>query len=175
MKREMTLVLSLFFFVAAASTQTANAQARKDVSLQFKISRAGLEVTDYKKVALLTDIEEYYDENVGAGKIGLTDAMIRKECETRLGQVGLEPTSGFTRPEYLSVKVSIRYRSFYIAIQFCRPVSYAVEDTQFMKYGAVTWQRIFPGQHGYEPEYILESLGNLLDEFTREYLKANSK
>ena len=175
MKRRLILAILVSLITLATGLQTPGAQVRKEADLQFKISRTGLEAADYKKVVLLTEVDEYYDENLGAGKIGLTEAMIRKECESRLGQAGLEPTSGFTRPEYLSIKVSIKYRSFYIAAQFNRPVSYRVEEIQFTKYGAVAWQKIVHGQHAYGPDYILENLGDLLEEFTKEYLKANSK
>jgi hypothetical protein len=120
-------------------------------------------------------MDEYYDENLDVGKIGLTEAMIRKECESRLGEAGLESVSGFTRSEYLSVKVSVKFRSFHIAIQFNRPVSYSVEETQFTKYGAITRQRTVLGQHGYVKEFVLESLRALLEEFPRDYLKTNLK
>jgi hypothetical protein len=174
MRVKVLWILLVSLFPIVVISEVANSQTKNDPSPQFKVSRSGLEVSDYKKVVLVTELEEYYDENVGAGKIGLTEAMIRRECESRLKEAALEPLSGFVRPEYLSVKVSIRYRSFYISIQFIRPASYRVEETQFTKYGAITWQRILTGQHGYAPEYILENLGILFDEYTKEYLKANS-
>ncbi len=175
MKTKIVLILLFPLFSIIMTLQASTAQVKKDANLPFKISRTGLEATDYKKVVLLTEMDEYYDENLGVGKIGLAEAMIRKECESHLGEAGLEPVSGFARPEYLSVKVSVKYRSYFIVIQFNRPVSYQVDEAQFTKYGAITWQRTLLGQHGYTPEYILESLRVLLEEFTKEYLKANSK
>ena len=175
MKRKVILFLLFSFITSAIELQAPNAQVKKDATPQFKISRTGLEAADYKKVVLLTEMDEYYDENVDTGKIGLTEALIRKECEFRLGEAGLESVSGFTRSEYLSVKVSVKFRSFHIAIQFNRPVSYQVEETQFTKYGTITWQRTVLGQHGYVKEFILESLRTLLEEFTRDYLRTNSK
>lgn len=175
MKMKVLWILLVSLLPIVVISEVADSYPKNDPSPRFKISRSGLEVSDYKKVVLVTELEEYYDENVGAGKIGLTEAMIRGECESRMKEAGLEPLSGFVRPEYLSVKVGIRYRSFYISIQFIRPVAYRVEETQFTKYGAITWQKILTGQHGYAPDYILENLGMLFDEYAREYLKTNSK
>lgn len=174
MKRKVVLVLFLFFWVIPLGFQPSHAQRKNVNSPRFKISENGLEVSDYKKLVLLTELDEHYEEKIDTGKIGLTEAMIRTKCESRLKEAGLEPTSKFSRPEYLSATVRIRHRSYYILIEFNRPVQYQVEETQFMKYGAKVWQKSLLGQHGYVPEYILEKLDSLLDDFLAEYLKTNS-
>jgi hypothetical protein len=174
MKRRVILVLLLFFWTIALNLQPSNAQRKNVNGPRFKISGTGLEVSDYKKLVVLTELDEHYDEKIDTGKIGLTEAMIRTECESRLKEAGLNPTSKFSRPEYLSVNVKIRHRSYYILVQFNRPVQYQVEETQFMKYGANIWQKGLLGQHGYAPEYILERLDSVLDDFVGEYLKTNS-
>jgi hypothetical protein len=175
MKRRVILVLLLFFWTVALSFQPSHAQRKNVNSPRFKISENGLEVSDYKKLVVLTELDEYYDEKIDPGRIGLTKAMIRNECQSRLKEAGLNPTSEFSRPEYLSVNVKIRHRSYYILVQFNRPVQYQVKETQFMKYGANVWQKDLLGQHGYAPEYILERLDSVLEDFVTEYLKTNSR
>ena len=175
MKKKITFVLVLSLFIVPLGLQPSFAQTKKESDSRFKISKGGLEVSDYKKVILLTELDEIYDENIGTGNIGLTEAMIKKESESRLEQAGLELLSGFNRPEYLSINVSIRFRSFYILVQFNRPVLYQVGGTQYTKYGAKTWQKGTLGQHGYIKEYILETLNKLLGDFIDDYLKANSE
>jgi len=175
MKKKIIFVLTLSLFILLLGLQPSPAQTKKENDSRFKISKSGLEVSDYKKVVLLSEMDELYDENIGTGNIGFTEAMIRKECESRLREAGLELMSGFNRPEYLSINVSIRFRSFYVLIQFNRPSQYQVSGTQYMKYGAKTWQRWIFGQHGYTAEYIRETLGKLLEDFIDDYLKANSE
>jgi len=178
MKVTMRSIISILLTLLSVVTlgfEPSSAQVKRDSNPQFKISKKGLEVSDYKKVVLLIELEEYYDEDVGGGKIGLTKEMLRAECESRLKQAGLEIMSGFNRPEYLYVNVNIRYRSFYILMQLNRPVLYRVKETEYMKYGAKTWQGILLGQHGYTPEYIMECLDKLLEDFINEYLKANTE
>jgi len=174
MKKRVILVLFLFSWIIALSFQPSYAQRKNVNSPRFKISENGLEVSDYKKLVLLTELDEHYDEKIDTAKIGLTEAMIRAKCESRLKEAGLEPTSKFSRPEYLSVIVETRHRSYYILVQFNRPVQYQVEETQFMKYGVNIWQKGLLGQHGYAPEYILERLDTVLEDFVVEYLKVNS-
>jgi hypothetical protein len=174
MKKRVILVLLLFFWTIALNLQPSNAQRKNVDSQRFKISRTGLEVSDYKKLVVLTKLDEHFDEKIDPGRIGLTEAMIRTQCESRLKEAGLNPTSEFSRPEYLSVNVQIRHRSYYILVQFNRPVQYQVEETQFMKYGVNIWQKGLLGQHGYAPEYVLERLDTVLGDFVVEYLKINS-
>ena len=175
MEKKIIFILALSLFIFTLGLQPSTAQPKKESHSRFKISKGGLEVSDYKKVVLLAELDEYYDDNTEAGNIGLTEAMIRKECESRLGQAGLELLSKFNRPEYLSINVSIRFRSFYILIQFNRPVLYEAGDTQYTKYGAKTWQKGTLGQHGYRTEYILQALDELLRDFITVYLGANSE
>lgn len=171
MKREIILVLFLAFLFLAAGFQTSNAQAQKTPDHPFRFSRSGLETINPQKMVLLIEFDEYTDEFVKS--IGMTEEMVRKDCELRLTQAGIEILSGFQRPEYLHVNVTIRYRSFQIWIQFDRPVLFDVGDLKYMKYGAKTWQKTTLGQHGYAPDYIMERLGNLMDEFIAEYTKIN--
>ena len=175
MKKKIIFVPVLSLFIILSGLHPSNAQTKKENDSRFKISKSGLEVSDYKKVVLLSELDELYDETIGTGTIGLTEAMIRKECEARLREAGLELMSGFNRPEYLSISVSIRFRSFYVLIQFNRPLQYQVSGTQYMKYGAKTWQRWIFGQHGYTSEYIMETLVKLLEDFISDYQKANSE
>ena len=138
----------------------------------FKFSKSGLEVSNPID-SLLIELSEYLDETVKS--IGLTEEMIRKECESRLTASGIEILPGFPRPEYLQVSLSIKYRSFQILAQFNRPVLFEVGDIKYMKYSAKVWQKTALGQHGYKLDAIIERLGSLLDDFPADYLKANEK
>lgn len=175
MKR-IILILLASLSIVILGFQSSSAQTKRESHSQFKISKNGLEVSDYKKMVLIIELDEYSDEDMGAGNIGLTEEMLRTESESHLTQAGLEMMPGFNRSEYLYIHVGVKYnRSFYILMQFNRPVLYQVRERQYMKYGAKIWQGIRFGQHGYTPKYIMECLNELLEGFINEYLKANTE
>jgi hypothetical protein len=173
MRKKLSLILWVSLSILALSFRPLTAQVRKGDDFPFGVSKIGLEVPDYKKVLLLVEFSEYVDEDTS--KIGLTEEKIRSVCESRLKQAGLEPLSGFSRSEYLYINISVRYKAYYILLQFNRPVTYKADKTEYLKFGAKTWQKIALRHHQYNPENIIQVLNELLEDFLNDYLQANSK
>jgi len=154
------------------SFQGSYAQQSIKESVSFKISGSGLEVSDYKKVVLSVELDEFGSDY--ATKIGVSKKRIRTECQSRLSQAGLEPVFEFTRPEYLHVNVKVSLHAFSMLLQFSRPVLFQVGEVKYARYGAKTWQRQITGTHGGGPDYVIHCLGLLLDAFLKDYLQANA-
>ena len=131
-----------------------------------------MEVSDYKKVVLSIERDDAGMDYLT--KIRLTEESIRKECQSRLSQAGLEPVFEFTRPEYLHVNIKVSLHAFNVLVQFSRPALFQAGEVEYTKYGAKTWQRQVTGTHGGGPDYILYTLGVLLDAFLKDYLQANA-
>jgi hypothetical protein len=91
----------------------------------------------------------------------------------KISSSGLEPVFEFIRSEYLHVNLKVSLHAFSILLQFSRPVLFGVGEVEYARYGAKTWQKQITGTHGGGPDYILQSLGLLLDAFLRDYLKVN--
>jgi hypothetical protein len=172
MTKRVMLILCLSFVVLPFSFQASHAQQSKKESVSFRISGSGLEVSDYKKVVLSVELDEFGSDY--ATNIDLSTKRIRTECQSRLSKAGLEPVFEFTRPEYLYVNVKVSLHAFSLLLQFSRPVLFQVGEVEYERYCAKTWQRQITGTHGGGPEYILHCLGLLLDAFLKEYLQANA-
>jgi hypothetical protein len=163
----LSVVMLLFSF------QVSLAQSNKPNPPAFKISRDGLEVSDYKKVVVSVELDEFGSDY--AANIDLREKRIRAECQSRLKQAGLEPVFDFVRPEYLYVNIKVSLHAFSILLQFSRPVFFEAGGVQYARYGAKTWQRHITGTHGGGPDYILQCLGLLLDAFLKDYQQANPR
>lgn len=170
-KRVMRILCLSFVTLLFCSQASYAQQGRKEFG-SFRISGSGLEVSDYKKVVLSVDLDEFGSDY--ATNIDLSKKRIRTECQSRLSQAGLEPVSEFTRPEYLYVNIKVSLHAFSLLLQFSRPVTFQVGELEYARYGAKTWQRQITGTHGGGPDYVLHSLGLLLDAFLRDYLQANA-
>ena len=172
MIRRVILIPCLCFFMLLFSFQASDAQQSRKESVSFRISASGLEVSDYKKVVLSIELDEFGSDY--ATRIGLSKKRIQTECQSRLSQGGMEPVFEFTRPEYLHVNLKVSLHAFSLLLQFSRPVLFQVGEIGYARYGAKTWQRHITGTHGGGPDYILHSLGFLLDTFLKDYLQANA-
>jgi hypothetical protein len=171
MGKIMIRVFGIALIFVIIGSQPSQAQPKKAPETSFKFSKSGLEVANPLQMVLFIEFSEYLDETVKS--LGLTQEILRQECVSRLNRSEIEVMQGFQRSEYLQVSVTVKYRSFYILIQFNRPVLFESGEAKYMKYGAKTWQKSTLGQHGYAPEHILERLGALLDDFIADYKSAN--
>ena len=162
-------------------SMAATAQEPPTIADPFAASRfslGGLEVTDYKKVAIRIEL---YETHESGKRIGLTKEKIRNECELRLRQAGLQPTEE-VRDEFLFISMTIlggRASAFSINVSFVRPALFMMGEKGETKYllrpDAVSWLRGTVGTAGGDPGFVTQQLDGLLDKFLNEYLKDNSK
>jgi hypothetical protein len=171
MTKRVIPMVCLSFVMLLFSFQTTYPQQKKE-SVPFRISRSGLEVSEYKKVVLSIELDEFGSDY--ATRINLGEKRIRSACKTQLSRAGLEPVFEFTRPEYLHVSLKVSLHAFSLLLQFSRPVLFEVGEVGYARYGAKTWQRHIIGTHGGGPGYILECLDFLLDEFLKDYVQTNA-
>ena len=169
MKDKIRLILLISLFNLGLSLQMLNAQEQPAV-LDSKPSLNGLDTSDYKKVRI--GIEPL---NGAAKIIGLTEESIRTRYELLLRQYGLEPVStSDPKPEFLYLGIHVVGTAFHTWVDFGRPVVFNVGKASYTAPGK-TWFRSETGTHGGDPEFILQGLDSLFNEFLNEYLKANSK
>lgn len=168
------LLLSFSFFVFDA--QVANAQGGRidrfiDVFNNSEVSINGLENADHKKVGLHIS---FAIEGKDASLFGLTEESIRRKCELRIRQAGLEPTKKET---YLNVGVKVKslgpsWGLFAVSLRFYRYVVFGANERTYYRF-ASTWEDGSVGEGG--ADFIISSLDRFLDGFLNEYLKANAK
>ncbi len=169
MKKKFKLIFLIPLFSVVLSFQMANAQEPLAI-LAPKPSLNGLESSGQKRVKI--GMEQL---NAAAKNLGLTEERIRARCELRLKQYGLEPISADDQmAEFVYIGIHIVGRAFHTWVEFGRPVVFNVGKTWYKTSGK-TWFRSETGTHGGDPEFILQGLDSLFDEFVNEYLKANSK
>ena len=63
--------------------------------------------------------------------------------------------------------------AFHISITFERTVSYIVNRKKYKNYGGTTWNKGTTGTHGGNKMYITDSLRELIDMFSYEYINTN--
>lgn len=169
MKKKFKLILLIPLFTIGLSFQMVNAQ-EQPAFMTSQPSLNGLETSDYKRVKI--GMEQL---NEAAKKLGLTEERIRARCELRLKQYGLEPVSVDDQmPEFVYIGIHIVGMAFHTWVDFGRPVVFNSGKTLYTTSGK-TWFRSETGTHGGDPEFILQVLDSLFDEFLNENLKANSK
>ncbi len=186
MKKRLVRVLIMLSGLAMGGlfSMAATAQEPPTIADPFAASRfslGGLEVTDYKKVAIRIEL---YETHESGKRIGLTKEKIRNECELRLRQAGLQPTEE-VRDEFLFISMTLlggRASAFSINVSFVRPALFMMGEKGETKYllrpDAVSWLRGTVGTAGTaggDPGFVTQQLDGLLDKFLNEYLKDNSK
>lgn len=128
----------------------------------------GLEANNSHYVHLCINVE---------GKIGgkpLDKADVQTKVEFLLRSAGVEfkviPWRDFE--ETLEVIVQTFANSFFISIRFWRGVEYNVKGKKHMVYAPVYLDSTF-GTHGGDRHYIINSVGEQMEEFLNEYLRVN--
>ena len=128
----------------------------------------GLEVADYKTVGYL--VEGLSNDEA---EMGLNENRLQTRVELRLRQAGLVPALAQTgQLPYLSLEVTVHSQAFAIRLRFMRLVSFSDSGRDYYKNAAV-WSTGATGIHAGDPEYIVGSVDQRLDEFLNEYLKVN--
>lgn len=170
MKKQKILVLLVSFSTVALNFHLSNAQQFSPLFLNAKPSQNGLEVSDYRKIAVI--VESLAES---AKKIGLTKKGIEGECESRLRQARFFAVPTGSRSKFLYIMVHIVGNAYIMEMNFNRIVLFEVEKTRYIHSGATTWRRLATGLHGGDPEYIMQCLHEGLDDFLKAYQKANAK
>ena len=141
------------------------------ISQPSKPTPSGLEVSNPKIIPIRV-LPIQGDTNNAA----ITTEQIKTKCEFKIRQMNLQPSDFYNseNPYMLEVSVMTCRRGFFIGLYFIRPVSYMVHNKNYDK-NATTWSTAFLGDYVYNPDYILSSLDELLEEFINAYVKANSR
>ena len=126
----------------------------------------GLEKDDYKKLYMVV---EYLPED--AKKIGLNRSVVIIKVVLRLKMAGITPVTD-SNP-FLYINVNVVGGAFNITLEFTRKTTYSSNNIILTKYATITWKESILGTHEGSSGYILENLGELLDQFLNEYLKTN--
>ena len=162
----LTCILSL-----ALMANILYAQDWLDLILESGGDRSGLKVNDKKKMTVI--IEEISDE---AGLIGLSKDRIKTKCELRFRQLGIKPIEKVESSEdgSLGIIITVSKEMFNVEIKYARWALYFVGSKKYVTFATV-WSKWEAGLHRNNPEYILQSLDPLLDDFFNDFLKANPR
>lgn len=123
-----------------------------------------------RSVELRVD-EEFHNENEHAKKISLTAERIRSIAESRLRYARIyadyDPDSDLP---YLDVSVNVFREAFAIDVSFKRFLFNELTSTSWT---AATWTDGSVGIHANDGSFILQSVGEIIELFTNEYLRVN--
>ena len=103
-----------------------------------------------------------------ANSIGLTKERLQFAVESRLR--GARLYSEERRAPYLHVPVTIGGGGYSVAVTYNKRLFDPVSNQSGV---ASTWHASITGTHGGDPEFVVSTLSELLDEFLTEYLRVN--
>lgn len=162
MKISKILIISLSVILVFLRVTFGQSQLDFD-----RISKSGLEVSNYKSLGLLIEsLPEY------AKKMGLMKENIQTRCELQLRQAGIRPTP--EKDEYLYVNIALTDESYNISLSLERPVYFKANGMVHITTGS-TWVYGAIGSYGNRAEYLLKSIEKVIAVFINEYLKNNQK
>ena len=110
-------------------------------------------------------------ENIKENSLGITKKNIEDIAFMALFANGIKPEKD--NDNYLYININVVGMAFNISISFERTVSYIVNRKKYKNYGSRTWHKGFTGTHGQNKMFITDSLRELLDKFSIEYINAN--
>ena len=108
-------------------------------------------------------------------EIGLTEEILLTRCELRFGQAGIPVDKRGVSSPCLYVTVSAVGAAFAVEIQFRRRVTVETAFGYRESMVAATWDKDHVGMHADDPEFIVQALDNMLDNFLTDFFKANPK
>ena len=115
--------------------------------------------------------EEFHNDNEHAKKISLTSERIRRIAESRLryARIYADYDTDSDLP-HLDVSVIVFREAFAIDVSFNRFLFNELTGTSWT---ATTWLDGFVGIHANDSSFILQVVGETIDQFTNEYLRVN--
>ncbi len=135
----------------------------------FSSSKNGLEVDRNEGIGIVINIT---DE---AKKVRLTKTRLQTKCELRFRQAGINIDTKGLIPIFLYVDVTVYQLAFAVRLEFKRPMQFTVGKVEYWQPEAATWTDGAVGIHGNNPEFIVGSVDERLDNFLNAFLEANPK
>lgn len=119
------------------------------------------------------------DLSKDADKIGLTDSRIQTAVELKLRQSGIKVLTKQEHQEilshpYLYINVNVFQEAFSIDVEH-REVVQLTRGKKPTVFGASIWRKGATGMVRSDPEYVVSSVGRLVDNYCNDFLKANPK
>jgi hypothetical protein len=114
---------------------------------------------------------------VTEANVDLTEAEVIREVELRLLRHSITPAdqeAAHALGWYLGVDILIADSAYHVKVGFHRRVTYDVGDRAYGKEG-ITWQIWYTGVHEDDSEIIIDSLLECVDDFSSEFLEANTE
>ena len=140
----------------------------QEVKIPFSFSRNGLEVDSNESISISIEFSDNYK------MVGLSKTRLQTKCELRCRQAGIKiDIEAINLLLDLNVTV-LQEGAFSVRLEFVRHVLFTVGKVKYWVTTA-TWSNGFVGIHGNDPEFIVGSVDQLLDNFLNEFLKANPK
>ena len=158
--------MELQVFIALALGCLLNSTALQGQTRDWSLN--GLEVE--KRQAIQVVLEDLSTEAI---QIGLKTDSLKATCQLRLGHSGILITSDEKAGvPYLYVAVIVRDLAFSVEISFRRTVKFEVRGETLYSTAAM-WDAGADGVHGKNPDNVVGAVDLKVDEFLKEFLKAN--
>ena len=111
-----------------------------------------------------------------AEKIGLTRSRLTTVIELRLRREGIKIINKRTSPKtpLVYISVTVLGDAFNVSLKIIELVNLERVSGDMGAF-VITWHSDLIGTHGNNPEYIVASLNNVIDELFNDYYKANPK
>ena len=109
--------------------------------------------------------------------VGFSEADVIREVELRLLRHGIIPAdreAAHALGWYLGIDILIVGSAYHVKVGFHRRVTYDVGDRTYGKEG-ITWQSWYTGVHEDDSGIIIDSLLECVDDFSNEFLDANTE
>lgn len=108
-------------------------------------------------------------------KAGLTNNLIKTTITQKFSNAEIVPIYKFQKGHpFLYVNIGTIENTFCISLEYQREVYLYDENTIFQEMIATVWDSKRFGTYSTEVKFILDVLGNMINEFLIEYMKSNS-
>jgi len=159
----------LFLIIGFSSARATAADGEPAETLQ---SPTGLEVPSTEKLGVIVDLQKNKPSS-----LSITAEKIEAKVNQVLRKGGIVPISP-KNPEadghVLIVRVQTIGSAFSINLEMGRYVFYRVANRSLEIFSS-TWRRSNIGTSGNDSKYILDTVEEVMELFTNEFLKANGK
>ena len=106
----------------------------------------------------------------GAATIGLKKSRIQTAVEVRLRSARLYSDSKFG--SFVRVSVHVVGSAFTIDLEHVKQTIDPITEVPFL---SATWKEKITGTHSRDPEYIVQNLSKLVDQFLLDFLRVNEE
>ncbi len=109
--------------------------------------------------------------------VGLSKVQVLHEVQLRLLRHGIIPAdreAAHALGWFLGIDILVVGSAYHVKVGFHRRVTYDVGERTYGKEG-ITWQIWYTGVHEDDSEIIIDSLLDCVDDFSEEFLEANTE